>query len=397
MPFSKSTRRRLLLGMALAILAVLVISFRKTLDPETFAMPQRETSAGSNTPQPSRQASGPRETDAESPAAPPPGMSARPSAEVSRLIQGAMEALAARPDPAKAREILRQLRNDINRLSEAGEDEAAAAILAFLESGEDAPTGLPFVVGPDGVMELVPSLRLALLDLLPSLDPLSALALARKLMDHPSTPDEYALALRNLAWNDLDGDLHPELESRFRDLLQMPWLDQPSAGLLESFDIAVEIGGSQMLDELLSVARQAAAKSNAAVSQAAFISLDRLVLRDPGLLVSAFADPRSMDFAPQQRASLLSRLDITQPAQRALFSRYLSEFPHATGELEYFSRLFPNANFLHGHRLVTADDPAPGIDQIVAADARVLAELDALSFTGEAAAAVSTIKRRLGN
>lgn len=397
MPSPTQSRGLFLLGIALAGLAMLVVYFRKTPESGAPATPHRESSTiqDLSTP-PDRQASRPRGADAAS-AALPPGMTATPAAEITALIRLTRENFAANTDPAQAREILRQLRAGIKGVPAEREEEAAAAILAFLESGEDAPTGLPFVVGPDGMMEEVPSLRLALLDLLPSLDPLAALEIARELMNGKTSPDEYALALRNLAWNDLDGDLRPELASRFNDLLKMPWLDQPTAGVLESFDIAVEIGGSPMIDELISVTRDAAAKSNAAASQAAFISLDRLVLRDPTLLVAAFADPKALDFAPLQRASLLSRLDITEPAQRELFSRYLSEFPHAAGELDYFSRLFPNANFLHGHRLVTADDATPAIAQVAAADARVLAELDKLSVTGEAAAALLKIRQRLEN
>lgn len=395
MTFSGSTRGLLLLGIALAILATLAFSIKKSQNLKTAAATPAESETNDREPPPTRQPPRPREVDAASAAVPPPGMTASPAAEISALIEQAREKFAATTDPERAREILRQLRDGINGAP--AEEEAAAAILAFLASGEDAPTGLPFVVGPDGMMELVPSLRLALLDLLPSLDPLSALKIARKLMDQKTTPDEYALALRNLAWNDLNGDLRPELTGRFLDLLKMPWLDQPTAGLLESFDIAVEIGGSLMIDELISVTRDAAADSNTAVSQAAYISLDRLVLRDPALLLAAFADPKALDFAPQQRASLLSRLDITEPKQRELFARYLSDFPHAAGELDYFSRLFPNANYLYGHRLVTADDATPAIAQVAAADTRVLAELNKLPVTGGAAAAVLKIKQRLGN
>lgn len=318
-----------------------------------------------------------------------------PRAKVHALIRSSIQDFRSDPDAAQAAILLRSLQDGIRK---APEEEAAAAVVAFLKTGDDAPTGLPFTVGPDGMMEAVPSVRLALLGLLPSLDPVAALEVAREIMDQRTSADEYALALRNMAWNDLDGDLKSELSARFMDLLKSPWLDQPSAGFLEAFDIAVEVGGGAMFDRLIALASEATAKSNPAASRAAFMSLDRLIVRDRALLITAFsADDKWMDFAPPQRAALMSRLDITEPRQRDVFSRYLAADSLAAGELEYFAKVFPNENFLYGHRLVTADDATPTIDEVKAADGRVLGELDALEATVPDAAksAIRTIRERL--
>lgn len=322
-------------------------------------------------------------------------MPATPDTTVATLIRESLGKFRSNHDPERARVLLRLLRDGLH---EAPEDGATAAILDFLKTGDDSVTGLPFAVGPDGMMETVPSLRLALLDLLPSLDPEAALDVARGLMDQRTTPDEYALSLRNLAWNDLDGDLRDELSRRFLDLLKTPWLAQASAGFLESFDIAVEVGGEPMFAEMVSLVHEFTTHPNAAVSQAAYISLDRMVLRDRTLLTSAFSQDESwMGFAPKQRASLLSRLDITQPEQRDLFVQYLSKTPHAAGELDYFAKIFPNGNFLYSHRLVTADEPTPSIAEMVSADARTLAILATLSpsLTGDANATLDKIRGHL--
>jgi hypothetical protein len=317
-------------------------------------------------------------------------------AEITDLIRGALENLRLGGNPGQAAEQLRSLRDGIRR---APEEAAAAAIGGFLKSGDDAPTGLPFAVGPDGMMTAVPSLRLALLDLLPALDPLASLALAREIMSQRTTPDEYAVSLRNTAWNDLDGDLRGELSGRFLELLETPWLERPSAGFLEAFDIAVEVGGVPMFDRMVELARDTMAKSNPAASQAAFISLDRMIVRDPAVLLTALAgDDGWMDFAPMQRASLVSRLDIADPAQRDLFLRYLTTTSHASGELGYFAKIFPNQNYLHGHRLVAGDEATPSIAEVTAADARALGALDALDaleVPGEAGAAIRMIRDRL--
>ncbi len=308
------------------------------------------------------------------------------------LIADFLKDFRANASPEQAARLLRALRA---RIRELPDEEAAAAIIAFLKSGENASLGLPFVVGADGMMDLVPTMRLALLDLLPSVDPVAALEMARSIMERRTSPDEYAIALRNLAWNDLDGDLRGELAGWFIDLLESHWRNQPTAGFLESFDIAVEVGGAEIFSRLVSLTENA---SDSDISPAAFMSLDRMVLRDHSLLTAALAaDPQWMSFAPQQRASLLSRLDITRPTEREVFSRYLSSSSHGAGELEYFAKVFPNRNYLYGHRLVTADDATPTINEVAAADAQVADALAALetSASAEAAETIRKIRDRL--
>jgi len=377
----KSSRAFLLAAVVLLAAGLADFLIRKPAEAKRPGGKNDTRSANENIP---RTSTRPREIKAPS----EPATTASPDAAVTALIRDSLEKFRANNDPDGALEILRLLRDGIRQ---GPDDTTAAAILDFLKTGEDAPTKLPFAVGPDGMMDTVPSLRIALLDLLPSLDPVSALRLARELMDKRTSPDEYALALRNLAWNDFNGDLRTELTGRFIDLLATPWMNQPSAGFLESFDIAVEVGVGEVFDKLVSLTRN----SNSSMKQAAFISMDRMILRDPSLLAAA-ADPAWMDFAPKQRASLLSRLDITQPDQRALFSRYLAS-THAEGELDYFAKVFPNENFLYGHRLVTTDDTTPTIDEVIAKDAAVLRELSALeaSVPETGKAAIQKIRLRL--
>ena len=391
---SGKSKRYILLGIVLALVVIGMVMVQTRNRPER-PLDRKSKSSPSAASAPERRSPRSKHADDVGVTASPPGEAANPDAAITALIQKSLEDFRNNHDPAQARQILRLFRES---LRQAPEDGAAAAIVDFLKTGADAPTGLPFSVGPDGMMATVPTLRLALLDLLPSLDPMVALEIARELMDQQTSPDEYALSLRNLAWNDLDGDLHNELTERFLELLKTPWLNQPSAGFLESFDVAVEAGGSRMFDALVSLVHGTIAKPNAAVSQATYLSLDRMIVRDRTLLTTEFSkDPTWTDFAPQQRASMLSRLDITQPEQRDLFLRYLSSIPHPAGELDYFAKIFPNQNYLAGYHLVTAAEATPGIADVMAADAQVLKELDTLPalLTGDAAAAVLKIKQRL--
>ncbi len=308
--------------------------------------------------------------------------------QITALIRQALtDFRAAKPGSTEAAMLLRKLREALRAAPD--EQATAEAIIAFLKTGEDAATGLPFQVGTEGSLASAPSLRLVLLDVLPGLDPSASLEMARQIMDQLTNADEYALSLRNLAWNDLEGDLRSELTTRFDTLIKSPWREQPSAGFLEAFDIAVEIGGLPMIDQLSTLAE------NEATAQAAIIALDRIVLRDPSALVEAANQPGWMAATPLQRASLLSRLDLSAPDQRALFLRYLAAPNHGEGELDYFSKIFPNRNYLSGQRLVTTPETTPNIAEVSAADARALAALGEINATGPASEVIAKIRERL--
>lgn len=300
------------------------------------------------------------------------------SAEVAKLIARSMDRFLASTGEEESRAILEELRAGIRS---ADSQQAAAAIEDFLKTAKDAPTRLPFVVGPEGLLDLAPTLRTALLDLLGALDPILALEVSRRVMDEMKSPDEYALALRNLAWNDVDGDLRSELSGRLEQMLAFgDWASKPSSGFLEALDASVEISSKQTFDLIVGVGVQAVGSSNASLSRAAFVALDRMVLRNPGLLVDAFdADPALRGLPAEQRASLMSRLDVTDPKQRETLVHYLSTTTHGDGELDYFSRLFPNGNYLHGNWLITSGEPSHSIESRLAADKAVLGEIEKLA------------------
>jgi hypothetical protein len=299
------------------------------------------------------------------------------AADVARLIEQILARFLASPGPEESTAILQELRE---RIRAADNQAATEAIVDFLKSGKDAPTRLPFVVGPEGGMETTPTLRTALLDLLPSLDPTVALETARGVMDGKNSPDEYALALRNLAWNDAEGDLKKELSDRLEQMIDVKdWVINPSSGFLEALDAGVEISTKQSFDSIVRLDSESLAASNEALVRASFIALDRMVLRNPSLLVDTYSqDPEMSGLSPDQRASLLSRLDIADPAQRNVFVNYLSASNHGVGELDYFTSLFPNGNYVHGNWLITSGESTHSINSRLQADRGVLVEIDRL-------------------
>lgn len=275
---------------------------------------------------------------------------------------------------------------------------AAQTLIAFLESGRDAETGLEFRVADGGVLGEAPSLRVAALDLLGRTGSPEAAEYAVGVMDATSVADEYSVALRNLAWGSED---NPEIGSRFSEMLDHDdWLSEPTAGFIEAFDVAVAIGGSQMVREISQVILGDAELQEGgypALNRPAFIALDRLMLRDPGAVVEAFrSDPELLSWAPMQRASVMSRVNLDDPAQRVLLENYLLTSSHSPGELEYFQNVFPNVNGIDGFRMVTEQSEIRNVNQIDAATRRVLNEWRADSRFKRQQPMLDAISQRLG-
>lgn len=296
------------------------------------------------------------------------------SVDADRLIQRSLERLESPPGSDDPSAILRSLRDGI-RAAEPGV--AAMAIVDFLMSGRDAATRLPFVVGSGGTMESVPTLRTALLDLLPSLDPEIALEVARGVMNAEQSPDEYALALRNLAWSNFGDDLKNELASRLNQMISLKdWREHPSAGFLEGLDAAVEIADANTFGAML---RLNATAENGALARASFMVLDRMVVRDTSLLEQSFeTDVGLSGIAPERRASLMSRLESNSENQRKLLVDYLANPDLGENESDYFAELFPNGNHLHGNWLITSSEPSRSIASRLEGDRRILAGIEGI-------------------
>jgi hypothetical protein len=255
----------------------------------------------------------------------------------------------SRPDVLARLAALKALVHD------ADPDVAATALIAALRSGEDAESGLAYVIGEEGVMAETPTYRTALLDLLGQTDPVQSMEYARELMSTTGAPDEYSLALRNLAWANMEGDLDGELQGWFGAMLQrQDWRQSPTPGYLEAFDVAVATGSLSQVSEVIATSPAPEAENEALVGRAAFVALDRLTVADASRVVAAFRrDPSLLSTAPVHRASILSRLDVRQPEQAALIREYLQRNDHGEGELEYFAEIFPNGNYFSSYRLIT--------------------------------------------
>lgn len=304
---------------------------------------------------------------------------------LSARLHALEERLAASPDADQRMALLAAFKRAVLAAPEAA---AAASLADYLASGRDVDTGLPFVVGEDGMMASVPSLRTAVLDLLPATDLPRAAELAREVLQQRRSQAEFALGLRNLAWNDFEGDQRPELAARFNDLLNTDdWRRDPGNAYLEAFDIAVALGDRGAFAAVGAVLDAAPSNpAGQALSRAALVALDRMVIRDPTLLVAAYRDdPALFATATDARASLLARLDLGIAEQRAVLVDYLGRADHGSDELAYFAELFPNANAIHGDWLVTAQEVTPSIEERRALDRGTVTGIDAVLATAPTA------------
>ena len=157
--------------------------------------------------------------------------------------------------------------------------EAVAAIRRFLDTKSDASTRLGFKVASNGLLDQAPTLRTFLLDELGRIDPSAAADYSRVILAAMDSPDEWAVALRNLAVGDASADGRALLSQKAAQMLQYaPWQQNPSTGYLEAFDVPVYLGGVDFVPALSSLVQS---QDNPAIAHAAFLALDRLVINNP--------------------------------------------------------------------------------------------------------------------
>jgi hypothetical protein len=239
-----------------------------------------------------------------------------------------------------------------DRLSKLPPDKASAAIRDFLARGGDAPTRLGFAVGPDGFLNAAPSSRVFLLDQLARLDRAAAAECAKQILARMDSPDEWAVCLRNLAIADASPETRAFLREKLLQLLgHEPWQKEPSVGYLEAFDVAVHLGGTNLLPALSGLACK---KDNPAVAHAAYLALDRLAIQEPASALGFLqANPGLLAGRELMRADYFARLDARDPAQRAVLESYLLSPQLGAAELNQFAGVYPNANFKISNNLLT--------------------------------------------
>jgi len=275
--------------------------------------------------------------------------------------------LKATNDPAKARAILNDLRQLLDQLPH---NVASRVVQSFLKSGQDAGTKLDVTIHPGGRLGDASSLRVFLLDYLGEIDKPAGGTVAMEILSHYTTPDEWAVCLRNFAWANSDSAAHGFLEVKTRELLaNTEWRRDPSVGYLEAFDAVVYAHATDLTPELATLLRD---KDNRATAHAAYLTMDRLTINDPtAMLQQIVSNPGLMAGREQTRADLVARADIRQPDQRALVEQYLLDPARSQQELETFASIFPNNNYMISTNLLT-EVKTPGAGELQELDREAL-------------------------
>lgn len=235
-------------------------------------------------------------------------------------------------------------------------NEAVEALLAFLDNGTNAATGLVFKLGPGGNLSGAPTLRVWALDQLGRLDATAAANYSSRIYARRDSADEWAVALRN-DWREAApaGRIEP-VRARVLELLaNEEWSKQPSVGFLEALDVGVATMAWEAVPRLEQWLDPAQPK---ALRAGAWIALDRLTMEVPSDFIPTLVQHRQwLASQPLLRAGLVARADLRVDRERNAVEAYLQRDDVIKTEGQRFFELLPNVSATVSHNLVTTARP----------------------------------------
>ena len=239
--------------------------------------------------------------------------------------------------------------------------EAVGRIVAMLESGKNRATGIEFSIGPGQAVQGWPTLRTYLLDALHRIDPKAAAEQSRAILDRSADPDEWALALRNIASVEDGGSAREFLIAKTEELIRKPeWMANPGIGYLNAFDVLVHVDAVESAPLLSGLVRDHERRD---LAHAAFLTMDRLVQRNPVEMLGRIAvDDALLRARPEMTAQQFARADLRDVAQREVVKEWLLSTARNEQELNAFAGVYPNNNHFVSHNLLTGDTPPSGAD-----------------------------------
>ena len=245
------------------------------------------------------------------------------------------------------------------RLLALSTDAAVAEIRAWLATGDDRSTGMEFDISGDNRISGWPTLRTFLIDFLMEIDTSAAVAASREILAKPTTADEWAIALRNVARGEPAQTVRDELRLKTEELIRNPeWQAEPSIGYLNAFDVLVHARAVESAPLLSDIVRN---KDRRDLAHAGFLALDRLVQAEPARMLRAIAGDDALHASrPEMVAQQIARADLRDDEQRGLVKAWLLDASRTPLELEAFAESFPNYNQFISHNLLSISDPPSG-------------------------------------
>lgn len=239
--------------------------------------------------------------------------------------------------------------------------QAAAMIREFLDSGKDAATGMELTIGEGGILAGAPTFRTFLLDLLGQVAKKSrsnvASAYSRKILEEKKSSDEWALAMRNVAWG--EPAAKPYLAAKVKEMLaHEAWRKEPSAGFYEAFDVAVYSGDPTFVPQLT----QMLGGEDEGLRRASAVALDRLAAMAPLEVMNHLnANPNQLADKPFLRADYYAKADLANPAQRVALEAYLARGDVTLPEKQKLLRALATPAAFVSDNLITSS-PMPEAD-----------------------------------
>lgn len=254
-------------------------------------------------------------------------------------------------DPEELREELEALKR--RWLTEGDLAVTAEMCAQLLRSGEDAATGIPFQVGGTRTVTGWPTLRVFLLEVLATANPDLAMEVGRGVLATTDSAEEYAVALKALAWRKPWRASDAELEAHFKTMLGKPeW--QRSDGFAEGLDLTRNLATPAATATLLEWL-----KTSPPARELGHMALHETAAENPQLVVKLMtAQPELLDESPKLRASLLARASISEEAQAGMVEDYLHNPAVTVEEKRGFLKLFPMRSASSGYRLY-GNPPSP--------------------------------------
>ncbi len=235
-----------------------------------------------------------------------------------------------------------------------GGESVRREIERVLLSGYDVEFPSRFEVGPGGALVTSNSLRVMLIDLLPTFDTRYGARFSRKILPSALSSEEVALLLRNYAWGYKGRDLREEPEFIFQIeqlLRNKEWRNSSRAGYLESFDLVVFARNFKLLRVFLEEVFAEDAPDK--VKKAGALALLRIAAESRPLLYRALLDNSSKySISESLRAAVFAYADVQNQAEATLLSRYLLQLSDGSEQREFADK-FPLAIEARGNFLLT--------------------------------------------
>ena len=144
------------------------------------------------------------------------------------------------------------------------------------------------------------------------------------------------------------------LQRKTEELIANPaWQADPSIGYLNAFDVLVHIeatGSAPLLSDLVQ------RKDRKDLAHAGFLTLDRLVQRQPTDLLGRLAADRALqESRPEMVAQQFARADVRDSEQREILKAWLLDPARTSVELRSFAGVYPNNNRFVSNNLLTVE------------------------------------------